>query len=127
MAEHRGRVLLVLCQSLHSGGPCAPKKAPATQNQEVAMHLTTCWAQGSSAWQLASLQEEGTGRSRWLQQCAGLGGARPPPPPLHFHFLPRTARESKAGAECLRFHPLCQAHFQSTRELLLKEINYSTS
>lgn len=84
MAEHRGRVLLVLCQSLHSGGPCAPKKAPATQNQEVAMHLTTCWAQGSSAWQLASLQEEGTGRSRWLQQCAGLGGARPPPSTFTF-------------------------------------------
>lgn len=63
------------------------------------MHLTTGWAPGSGGWQLASLQEEGTGRSRWLQQRTGLGGARPP---LRFHFLPRTARESKAGAECLQ-------------------------
>lgn len=80
-------------------------------NQEVAVHCTACPPQGSCAWQLANLEEEGAGRRQ-------LGGSLFHTPTFTFCLWP--PRESKAGGSRLFTNPT--AHFPSTRELCTCEL-----
>lgn len=119
--RHRGQASgSVLCCTNHS---TPGLRAAVSQPQRTRKWPHTPPPAGRRAPVAGSSQPKGRGCKELLAAAPGWEVHFFNTPPYNFHFLPRTAHESKTGA--VFTNPLFKAHFRSMCELS-EEINHST-